>query len=283
MALGQIAPYVDLLLAQGVSGAFICGTTGEGASLTVQERKDIAKTWVDAAAGRLDIIVHTGHNCLDDAVDLGRHAASIGADAISALAPSFFKPDSDATLVACCAKMAAAAPDLPFYYYHLPSMTGTSFPVSRWMSQAGSEIPNFAGVKFTYEDIEDFARCLQLDGGRFKCFFGRDELFFQGCQAGATAAVGSTYNYAGKLYVAIDEAFRAGDFAEGERLQKISCDFIDVIGSYGFFDAAKSLMAYAGVDCGKVRLPIPLTLGNRMSEMLGRLEAVGMLDYVPRA
>jgi len=278
----QVGPYADLLLSQGVGGAFICGTTGEGASLTVQERKNLAEAWIQAGTGRLQIIVHTGHNCLDDAVDLGRHAAGIGADGIAALAPYFFRPENDLLLVACCAKMAAAAPSLPFYYYHLPSMTHTAFPVSRWMEQAGNEIPNFRGVKFTYEDLADFTSCLNFGGGRFKCFFGRDELFLQGLQTGAHAAVGSTYNYAGRLYAAIDAAFRAGNLAEAERLQKIACSFIDVMIEAGFFGAAKFLMAHAGVDCGAPRLPLAPLPQDKQETLLKRLGETGMLAFLPQ-
>lgn len=277
----QVGPYVELLLSQGVSGAFICGTTGEGASLTCRERKALAEEWMKAAAGRLDVIVHIGHNCLEDAVELGRHAGEIQAAGIAALAPSFFCPENEQILVACCAKMAASAPSMPFYYYHLPSMTHTGFPVSRWMEQAGEMIPNFRGVKFTYEDLADFKSCLDLAAGKFKCYFGRDELFLQGLQAGARAAVGSTYNYAGRLYVAIDEAIRAGNLAEAERLQKIACSFISVLSEFGFFGAAKSLMAFAGVDCGAPRLPLSSFPKERKASLLERLEKTGLLAFVP--
>ena len=280
--LGAIAPYAESLLNQGVSGVFICGTTGEGASLTTPERKEVAETWMKASGSRLDVIVHTGHNSLDEAVDLGRHAESIGADGISALAPSFFKPANDDQLIACCVKMAAAAPSLPFYYYHLPSMTGTDFPVSRWMSQAAREIPNFRGVKFTYENLADFQQCMELEGGRFKCYFGRDELFLDGLKIGAKAAVGSTYNYAARLYLSIDRAYADSNLAEAERLQKIACSFIDVMIGFGFFGAAKALMQYAGVDCGAPRLPLAPLPKEKTSALLSALEATGVLEFVPK-
>lgn len=282
VAYDQIAPYAESLLNQGVGGVFICGTTGEGASLTSIERKRVAEAWIKASSERLDVIVHTGHNSLDEAVDLGRHAQEIGADAISALAPSFFKPENDTQLIACCAKMAAAAPALPFYYYHLPSMTHTDFPVSRWMSQAGREIPNFQGVKFTYENLTDFKQCLALDGNKFKCYFGRDELFIEGLRAGAKSAVGSTYNYAARLYLAIDRAFAEGNILEAERLQKIACDFINVMIGFGFFGAAKTLMRYSGVDCGAPRLPLASLPKEKTSELLARLEETGVLEFVPK-
>ncbi len=278
--LAQIGLYADALVERGVSGVFICGTTGEGMSLSAAERKAVAEEWVRVARGRLSIIVHVGHQCLADARDLASHAESIQASAFSAVAPSFFVPQTTDLLIDCCARIASAAPTLPFYYYHIPSMSHARFLVADWMGKAADTIPNFRGVKYTHEDLSDFGNCLQLRGSAFKCYFGRDELLLSGLRLGARATVGSTYNYASRLYRALDCAFLAGDMAEAERLQRLSCSFIEVLGRYGFFGAAKSLMEYAGVDCGSPRLPLAPLSPAKKADLCRDLEATGLFDYL---
>ena len=115
LALGQISPMARMLHKNGVTGVFVCGTTGESSSLTVAERKLVTTEWVRVRAPSLQIIAHVGHNCLADACELAEHAAACGADAVGMMAPGFLRPATLEDLVACCAQVAAAAPDLPFY------------------------------------------------------------------------------------------------------------------------------------------------------------------------
>src|SRR5438270_10808922 len=128
--LAAIPDYARLLRRNGVGAAFVCGTTGEGLSLNQTERMQVAEAWMKCADAKLRVIVHVGHNCLGEAQELARHAASIGAAAIGAIAPCFFKPRNHGELVAWCAAIAAAAPNVPFYYYNIASLTGVALPVA---------------------------------------------------------------------------------------------------------------------------------------------------------
>ena len=112
--LDQVGRYAEHLAGSGVTGAFIGGTTGEGASLSTEERRLLAVQWQRTRPKGLKLIVHVGHQSLIDSRALAAHAQEIGADAIGALAPSFFRPGNVAELVACCAQIASAAPALPF-------------------------------------------------------------------------------------------------------------------------------------------------------------------------
>ncbi len=78
--LDAVAPYARWLHRHGVVGAFICGTTGEGMSLTMDERRQVAERWVATAPAGLRVIVHVGHNALADCQALAAHAQDIGAD-----------------------------------------------------------------------------------------------------------------------------------------------------------------------------------------------------------
>ncbi|KAG8555478.1 hypothetical protein GDO81_017716 [Engystomops pustulosus] len=124
--LSIIQQYVDYLVQkQKIKNIFVNGTTGEGTSLSVTERKKLAEEWVRHARGKMDnVIVHVGCLSLEETKDLAAHAASCGANAIAAVSPSFIKPSSPDALVLYLKEVASAAPSLPFYYYHIPCLTG---------------------------------------------------------------------------------------------------------------------------------------------------------------
>lgn len=246
----------EKLVADGVRGAFVCGTTGEGPSLTMAERMRVAARWVTAARGRLRVLVHTGHTAVDEARQLAAHAQAIGADGVGCLAPYFFRPASIPDLAGFCGRVAAAAPALPFYYYHIPSMTGVAFPMRDFMPLAAKTIPNFAGIKYTFEDLADFAACARFDGGAYEMFFGRDELLLEGLAAGATGAIGSTYNYMAGLYHPLIAAHGAGDDMVARACQERVRRIIDVMIRHGGLPAGKRMMGLVGIDCGPVRPPL---------------------------
>jgi N-acetylneuraminate lyase len=282
--LDVIPAYADWLRANQVIGAFICGTTGEGMSLSVAERQQLAERWMQAAGQDLRVIVHVGHNSLADCQTLAAHAQQIGAHSFACMAPFFFKPAGVEGLVEWCAAVAAAAPKLPFYYYHMPSMTGVSLPVSQFLEQAGSRIPNLVGVKYTHDDLQDFERCLHVDGGRFDLLFGRDELLHSVLKLGARGAVGSTYNFAAPVYRAVMEAFAAGDETRAAQRQQVAVRMIDALVQAGPQPIAtfKWFMQHVGVDCGPPRQPLrPLTPEQAQSLQL-RLEETGIYDWIGR-
>lgn len=277
--LETIAKQAAHLVQTGVAGAFVCGTTGEGASLTIAERQQIAERWVAAKSG-LRIIVHTGHNCLADSQALAAHAREIGAYATAAMAPSFFKPRGAPELVDWCQQLAAATPDLPFYYYHIPSMTGVNVSIAQFLSLAQDRIPNLAGVKFTYENLMDFSQSLALSNGRFDLLFGRDEMLLCGLALGACGAVGSTYNYSAAIYRKLMAAFAAGDLNAARRYQAQANAAIDLLIKYGGLPAGKAVMKMIGIDCGPVRLPLKPLTSEQYETYRAELQAIEFFDAI---
>ena len=239
-----------------VAATFICGTTGEGCSLTTEERQLVAAAWAKARPAGLKLVVHVGHNCLADSVVLARHAAEVGADAFAMIAPSYLRPATVDDLVTSCAFVAAAAPNLPFYYYHMPEATGVNFDMAEFLRVASGRIPNLGGIKFTYHDLKNYLQALSYDPQRFPVLYGRDETLLAGLALGATGAIGSTYNYAAPIYQRMLRAFAAGDLAGARRQQVLSVKMIDVIIRYGGLPAGKAAMKLVGLDCGGVRLPL---------------------------
>lgn len=282
--LDRVESYARFLRENGVRAAFVGGTTGEGLSLTLDERFRLAERWMTVTDALLPVIVHVGHTCLEDARRLTAHAAQIGAAAASALAPCFFKPRDADDLVDWCAAVASAAPKLPFYYYHIPSMTGVHLPVAEFLAKAAKRIPSLVGVKYTFEDLADYEACVRFDGGRYDILFGRDELLLEGWGKSALGAVGSTYNYAAPLYYRLLERYQQGDQTQARALQDQAIKMIAICNNIGVthLAASKALMAMLGVDCGPVRLPLRQPTEVQLGQLRAALTELGFFDFACR-
>src|SRR5687768_17224907 len=152
-----IPAYYELLRSNGVAGAFICGSTGEGVSLTMSEKKAVAEAWGRATQQdrAFRVMVLLGGTCIEDCIDLARHAEKTGLYAVSFTAPFYFKPADVHMLAACCKAIADAVPAMPFYYYHIPVLNGVGFPMLELLQAVDGAISNFAGIKYTHEDFMD--------------------------------------------------------------------------------------------------------------------------------
>ncbi len=283
LKLDVVPPMVDRLIAEGVAGLYVCGSTGEGMSLTGAERRLVAEAYVEAAAGRVPVIVQVGHNSLAEAAELAAHGRQIGADAVSATAPSYFKIDSAETLVRCMQQIAAAAEPLPFYYYHIPELTGVALDMAEFLERAGRQIDNLAGIKYTHSTTNEYQVCCELDGGRFHVLWGRDEMLLAALAVGARGAVGSTYNIAAPLYCRMLTEFQAGHCDEARRLQSLAVRLIRTMFRYPFLAALKEVMAMLGNRCGPCRLPLPSLAEEQAAELRSRLEQIGFFQWARNA
>ena len=256
--LDLIADYYQLLKSNGNTGAFICGSTGEGASLSLIEKKRVAEAWAKAAKDddEFKVITLVGGTCIADGIELARHARDIGLYAVSFTAPFYFKPASVDMLAKSCEKIAEAVPDMPFYYYHIPVLTGVNFPMVELLKAVDGKIPNFVGIKYTHEDFMDYLSCLNYKNGRYDMLWGRDENMLSALILGAKGAVGSTYNYAAPLYIELMDAFNRGEMELARALQQQSIDMISLLGKYGGIATGKAYMKIIGLDCGEFRLPV---------------------------
>lgn len=278
--LAAIRPIVEHLIQNGISGLYILGSTGEGPSLTYDERCSVAEEFVYVANGRLPVIVQCGCDSLSQASQLAAHAQKVGADAVSAVSPVYFRPDSVESLVKCMAEIAASAPDLPFYYYHIPSVTGDSFNMNQFLSLGGDRIPTLRGIKFTSPQVNEFQSCVELAGDRFEILWGMDEMLLSGLAAGAHAAVGSTYNFAAPLYHRIIKAMADGDLQEARYYQSCSQAIIRSFLPYGLRAAQKPIMSMIGLDCGPTRLPIAPLKQDELNNLYEDLKTVGFFDWI---
>lgn len=254
---GIIEKYHALLVSNGVAGAFINGSSGEGVSTTNHEKLIVAEAWAKASSGSgLKVISHLGGTCYRDCIDLARESERMGLYAVSVTSPSYFKPANVKMLAEFFIRIAESVPGMPVYYYHIPVLTGGFFNMIDFVREVAPRVPNFAGIKYTHEDFMDFLSCLNYDNGRYDMLWGRDENFLSALVLGARGAVGSTYNYAAPLYHRMIEAYDRNDQVTARALQQKSIDMITLLGKYGGIATGKTYMKYIGLDCGEFRLPV---------------------------
>jgi N-acetylneuraminate lyase len=279
LRLDRVPAVVDYLHRSGIVCLYVVGGTGEGVSLSTLERRQTAEAFVRAAEGKLPVIVHVGHASLTEAHDLAAHAQEIGADAVSAVPPFYFKPASVEVLADCVARIAAGAPRLPFYYYHIPASTGVSPDLVQFIRAARQRVPAFAGIKFTSPNVHEFQSCVQAAGDDLDIFWGVDEMLLSGLAVGARGAVGSTYNYAPALYRRLLEAFGKGDLEAARQWQARSVEMIRIILAAGGLAAQKAAMKLIGQDCGDARLPLVGLSESDTQKMADQLRGIGYFDW----
>ncbi len=246
--------YAEFLISQGLSGVFVNGSSGESLLLNTEERKKVLRKWI-RYADRLNILVHVGHTSYVEACELARDAGTLGVRAISAMGPCFMQPKTLEDLIAFNAKVAASAPDTPYYYYHIPIRSGVNFDMTRFLSQGAELIPNLTGLKYTSLDAFMEFKCIRLEGGRFDILHGKDETYFLGLTMGAQSGIGTSLNVNAPLFQKIVDAFRAGDLTEAANLQEQANRAVELMCRYNTIAGIKEMLSLCGIHSGPCRLP----------------------------
>lgn len=275
-----IPTYYDFLQKNGVVGAFINGSTGEGVSLSHKEKETITGAWTARNKEKkgLKVINLVGGTSYAECTDSAQASAAMGVDAIAILAPFYFKPGSAKALVEYCAKVAQAVPEVPVYFYHIPVLTGCNVSMFDFLQEADSMIPNLVGIKYTHEDFMDFLSCMSFKDGKYDMLWGRDENLLSALVLGARGGVGSTFNYAAPLYHKLIKAYDAGNFVEARKLQQQSIDMIRLLGKYGGIATGKAYMRYVGLECGEFRLPVKNMTANAYNAFEADVKSLNMED-----
>ena len=269
-----------MLQKNGMQGVFINGSSGEGYMLTDEERMKLAETWVAAAPEGFKVIVHVGSCCVKASRKLAEHAQKIGAWGVATMAPPFPKIGRVEELVKYIEEIACGAPELPFYYYHIPALNGAFLPMVKLLEAVDGRVPNFAGIKYTFESIYEYNQCRLYKDGKFDMLHGQDETILPSlAMGGAQGGIGGTTNYNGKELVGIIEAWKAGDLELARERQIFSQEVINVICHYrGNIVGGKRIMKLIGLDLGKNRTPFQNMTDEEEAAMKAELEAINFFE-----
>ena len=279
-----LVPMIEDAIEAGINGFYILGTAGEGMSLKTSERKILAEEFVRVVDGRKPVIVQIGHNSIEESKELARHALEIGASAISANAPSYFKVTSLDILIECLQEICSAAPQLPFYYYHIPALTGAHLDMLEFLKKVPGLIPSLKGIKFSKPDPGKYLQCKLFQDGKYDILWGCDQHLLAALAVGAEAAVGSTYNFMPKLYVEMMRNHRQGNIEMAQLLMKQACDYIEIFERIGPTNPCmKAVMRILGYSVGQHRLPQASTSPEQQRQLKAALEEAKFFDWSIKA
>lgn len=250
---------VEFLIEKGVSGLYVGGSSGECIYLGVEERKKTLEAVMEVAKGRITIIAHVACNNTKDSCELARHAQQVGADAIAAIPPIYFRLPEKA-IAKYWNDISAAAPDMDFVIYNIPQLAGVALTLPLLDEMLRN--PKVIGIKnssMPVQDIQMFKRQAEMAGRDIIVFNGPDEQFISGRIIGADAGIGGTYAVMPEVYVAMNKALGDGDLDKALRLQNAANEV-----TYAMCSAKGNMYAVAkavlkertGVNFGGVREPL---------------------------
>lgn len=275
-----IPAYAAMLKKNGLTGVFINGSSGEGYMLTTEERIKLTEKWIENAPSGFKVIVHVGSCCVRDSRKLAEHAQACGAWGVGAMAPPFPKIGRVEELVEYIEEIAVGAPDLPFFYYHIPAFNGAFLPMLDLLKTVDGRVPNFAGIKYTFESLYEYNQCRRYADGKFDMLHGQDETILASMAlGGARGGICGTSNYNGRCLTGIQEAFYAGDMEKARRLQEYAQDVIDVICHFrGNIVGGKRIMKLIGLDMGPNRTPFRNVTDEEEVRLKAELEAIDFFN-----
>ncbi|MDR2439349.1 MAG: dihydrodipicolinate synthase family protein [Planctomycetaceae bacterium] len=278
-----VPKYVQYLLDCKMDALYVNGSTGEGISLSVGERQATLEAFVHAVDSKLPIIAQVGSNALTDCQELAAHAEKTGVVAISACAPSYFKITTTSLLVDLMKEIAAAAPNTPFYYYHIPRFTGLSIEIGRFLREAETKIPTLCGMKYTDTKTFEYQEALEYGNRKLNILWGCDEMLLSALVVGASGAVGSTYPLCNIISRRILNAWNERDIETAKLWQLRSWEYVKVLCRYGdLLSGQRILMKSLGLDLGPCRLPIEMMSEETGKKMLADLKTIGYYDWQDR-
>lgn len=253
---------VNRLIAQGVKGFYVDGSTGEAFLLTIEERKQLIRAVAEYAKGKCTLIAQIGSIALPDAIELARCAESAGYDAISSVPPFYYK-FSFAEIKRYYFAIADAV-DLPMIIYNVPIYTGVSFTAEQMAEFLQDD--RFIGVKHTSSDY--FALRQFRSAFTDKVMLnGFDEMLLAGLSLGANGAIGSTYNFMPEKFIRIYQLFNEGKIEEAVCVQEEADRIIAALCKVGVMQGEKAILTKLGVPMGKLRAPF-IDISDEQKEWL---------------
>ena len=250
------------LIAKGVKGVYVGGSSGECIYQHPDERKTVLEAVMSEAAGKITVIAHVACNNTADSVELAAHAEACGVDAIAAIPPIYFHLPEYA-IADYWNAMSAAAPHTEFVIYNIPQLAGTALTMS--LLRTMLQNPNVVAVKnssMPTQDIQMFkdAGIAARGEGGFVVFNGPDEQFVSGLAMGADGGIGGTYAVMPELFLKMYELVHRGEMDAARALQyKADRIIYKMCEAHGNLYAVQKeiLRRMYGLELGSVRAPLP--------------------------
>lgn len=193
----SLVNYIKYLIKIGVRGAYVHGTTGEGVTLSHEEKKSLTRAWIKVVKeNNLDllVVINVSSCSINDVLDHAKLCQEIDADAIAFLPPFYYRPNNAAQLAKYITTISQAVPKVPTFYYHFPEMSGVRIAPSQWLPLVSGQVKNFTAVKFTDKDMTELAKILTHHSEKVKVYPGYEDTILTAAALGAEAFIGAMYN-----------------------------------------------------------------------------------------
>jgi N-acetylneuraminate lyase len=276
----NIPEYAKFLAKNGIDGVLVHGTSGEGVSMTVVERKEVTEVWSKVVKDtKQHLMVQIGGCPLPDALELAKHAESVGVDSLLCHAELFFKPQSASDLVDHLKIVAEAAPKTPLLYYHIPGWTGININMEKFINEAVQKIPTFQGIKYTSTDLEGGIAALHTNNGKHAVFLGADTLLASGFGNGFDSTISTSLNMLPQYAVKIAKAVKENNIVEARKLQRVLTEAVNVIIKDGAWVPTMkvAMNILTPINVGIARPPLKNLTEAQIEDMRKSFKALGLL------
>ena len=241
---------VSYLIEKGVNGLYLTGSTGEGFTMSSEERKRVVEIVMDENKGRVPIVVHVGAIGTKLSVDLAKHAEEVGADGISSVPPFYWKFNED-QIVKYYTEIAESC-SIPMIVYNVPLVGLLGMSAIKRLAK----VENVKGIKYTALSHYEITQIKDELGADFLVYSGADEMAMSGLLAGADGIIGSFYNIMPELFINIKNAVDNKDMDEAKRLQRQAVEIIMYsLQLPSFYAGMKSVLRWRGINAGYCRSP----------------------------
>ncbi len=247
-----LSKLVEFHIENGTNALLPCGTTGESATLSMEEHEDLIEAIVGFASGRIQVIAGTGANNTLEAIELTRHAKKAGADGSLQVCPYYNKPTQEGLYLHF--KTILEEVDIPVMLYNIPSRTGIN--MSMETVKRLSELKNIVAIKEASGNLEQMAQIKRVCGDDILLFSGDDALTLPVLSVGGVGVVSVIANIMPKQ---VSEMIRAFENKELERARQIYFDMMEIVKAM-FIETnpipVKTAMALMGMIEPEIRLPL---------------------------
>lgn len=254
---------LKFLISKGIDGFYVCGSTGEGLLMDIEERKKVVEIVKEEVENKAKIIVHIGGALnTKNSIILAKHSEKLKVDAISSIPPIYYRFSFQE--IYNYYKEVANSTNLPFLIYYIPHTTGINFKNEQFLKLG--EIKNIIGLKYTYSDFYLLQDLLLKMKGKWIAFSGPDELFLPALTMGVVGCIGSTQNVLPEIFIEIYKSFKEGNIKKALQLQKRITEAVSLMHKYGGITSWKFALKLRGIDAGFSREPFLKDLPEREKE-----------------
>ncbi len=264
---------IEFQVSNGTNGIVPCGTTGESATLSVEEHNQVVEITVQAVNGRIPVIAGSGSNSTGEAIKLTRHAKEVGANAALHITPYYNKPTQEGLYQHF--KKIAGEVDIPIILYNVPSRTSVNMLPETTARLA--EIKNIVGIKEATGNLQQISETIKLCGDNFSVISGDDANTLPIMAAGGNGVISVTANIAPEKISALCKSCLEGNFSDARKLHYELLDLNNIMFIETSPVPVKTSLSLMGKITGELRLPLTPLSESSLSKLKILLKQSGIV------